>query len=241
MASPIVVNSTALSAIGTSPVSLGSHTSGGDTNRAIVLPVVVRDSGGFFTVSSATWDGVSMSFAGRAQISDATGGQELNLEIWYLLNPAASTSGAISLILSGNATRVIAHAINIAGPTGPLSYGAFGSNVDNVDPGTAAFSASITTAQADSLVIAAVTQVLVTATATWDELTEIAESGSGGESVRLVTAYGAQGAAGASTYNGDWDTQNEWALALASFSETPAAGASGVPGRGHPLRSSVFE
>lgn len=205
---------------GTSPVSVGNHTSGSGTHRAIAFVVETREASGFKTVTAGTWNGSAITWPGvRAQFSDATNGNEYNGELGYILDPPASTSGAISLTLSANATRVAVHAINIEG-AGPIAFGTIGTNVDDTDPGTTAFSGSISPSQADSLIIASVAQATVAATATWDELTEIAESGSGGGGIRLVTAYGDQVAAGAATYNGDWDTQNEWGMILGSFYET---------------------
>lgn len=217
------VNHTALSDGSPSPYTFGdvSHTTGSGTRRSIVLPVVLRDSGGFMTGVSCTWSGgggMSLTKRGTSvQFSDATGGQEFNLEIWDLIDPPASTAGTFSFTSSGNATAVLAHALNIQA-SGPISYGAFGSGFNDSDPGTDDFDANITTPAANSLIIGAAAQVLVSAVANWDQLTEIAESGSGGTAIRLATAYGAQAAAGAANYAGDWGgSTNEWAFALASY------------------------
>lgn len=223
MAIPDFVNVTTYNVAGTTPVSVGSPTSGSETYRGMVFIVSVRDTSGFFTVSSGTWNGSALTQAtsSRIQTQDASTGQRVNTEIWYILDPIASTAGALVLSLSANATRVLVHAINITGPSGPLSFDVSGINEDDAT-GSTAVSVSITTTGTDRLIIAGCVKVDTTITTSWTELTSASDTA--GTTLRMASAYGDQASAGAATYNATLSGTDEWNISAVAFYETPAAG-----------------
>jgi cellulose synthase/poly-beta-1,6-N-acetylglucosamine synthase-like glycosyltransferase len=136
---------------GTSITSLSwSHTTGSQSNTLLIVGVALQNETD--SVSTVTFNGTtSLSKVPNAQISCSA---SCRSELWYAVNPPASTTANIVVSITGSATSIVGGAVTLynVDQTTPL-----GTAVTNADTGSTATSFSITVpTAANQLVIESV-------------------------------------------------------------------------------------
>lgn len=97
--SPQISASASNGVSGVSSLTLSSFTVANNPNRVLVCGTTVRDA---LTVSSITWNGGAQSFT---KIDDNQPGGDVRVELWYLTNPAVTTSN-IAMTFSGSGNLI---------------------------------------------------------------------------------------------------------------------------------------
>lgn len=126
MAAPAFDASSKGTAVNASSISW-SHTTGSGSNRVLVVGTLINSN--TVTVSGVTWN----TSSNLTQVSTAINGSA-RVDLWYLVNPAASTTATIKVTLSA-AAGVVAGAVSYTNAS--QSTNPFGTAANATGTGTA--------------------------------------------------------------------------------------------------------
>lgn len=235
MATPTIANTPSASYLtdtgtGNTTAEFGSatHTSSGGSDRCLVAVVsVLSNSGTIRSMSTLTWNGVSMGKE-TEQGHDDGATNATTVAIWTLANPAASTAGAWLLTCNGNINGAQIWAYNVEGSLDGAAD-AFGTDVDDVS-GDTAVSISINPTVANTLCIMAVLNATSTVTTTFSPLTEDDEQNLS-STLNTAIAHGTLASSGAQNVDATLSATNEFSAVAITLEGTAGDGSPALMGQ----------
>jgi len=201
-----------------------THTSSGGDDRCLVAVIAARSNiGTSRTLTTLTWNGVTMSKDAEQRHSDSAG-IGTTITICTLNDPAAATAGAISATYSGTIEHAQIWFYDVEGcPNGIADT--FAVDVDDAS-GDTAVSISISPTVEDTLCIMGVTQLSSSVIYTFSPLTINDQKITATETLDSAIASGVLASSGAQNVTATLSGANEFsaaAITLAGAEDEPTA------------------